>query len=280
MPVISEWWMLFALMHPADEAAGPAAALHTWSVEPGVVLPLVASAVLYVCGVGAPGARRCRAGNSSVAGGGVHRRLAGGSRGAHIAGRRDERELFSMHMVQHELLMIVAAPLLVFGSPCWRFCGLPVRRARPRRCAHCGCGVARLWTRSPRRRRVAAARHRAVALAPAGALRRGDRSEAMHALEHACFFVSAGLFWWGITRGRYGRWLRAAVLYVFATAMHSGLLGAAMTLSPRVWYPAYAATTAAWGLYPIEDQQLAGLIMWIPAGLVFIAWGSDYFASG
>src|SRR5581483_11986651 len=105
------------------------------------------------------------------------------------------------------------------------------------------------------------------------------RSETVHAIEHACFFGSAGLFWWGITRGRYGRLgYGSAVLYVFATAMHSGLLGAALTLAPRAWYPAHAATTAAWGLSPLEDQQLAGLIMWIPASVVFVAAGLFYFA--
>jgi cytochrome c2 len=104
-------------------------------------------------------------------------------------------------------------------------------------------------------------------------------SEAIHALEHTCFFVSAGLFWWGITRGRYGRLgYGAAVLYVFATAMHSGLLGAALTLAPHAWYPAHEATTAAWGLSPLEDQQLAGLIMWVPASVIFVAAGLYYFA--
>jgi cytochrome c2 len=60
--------------------------------------------------------------------------------------------------------------------------------------------------------------------------------------------------------------------------MHSGLLGAALTLSPRAWYPAHAATTGAWGLSPLEDQQLAGLIMWVPASVIFVAAGLFYFA--
>jgi hypothetical protein len=104
--------------------------------------------------------------------------------------------------------------------------------------------------------------------------------ESIHALEHACFFVTAALFWWGLTRGRYGRLgYGAAVVYVFATAMHSGLLGAALTVSPRLWYPIYARSTSAWGLSPIEDQQLAGLIMWIPAGVIFAGVGLAFFAA-
>jgi cytochrome c2 len=176
--------------------------------------------------------------------------------------------------------MIVAAPLLVFSSPLLAF----------------------LWTLGPQARRTAMRALRRPALvtiwsaltAPAvvwllhaaalwawhvpALYDAAIHSEALHALEHACFFVSAGLFWWGITRGRYGRLgYGSAVLYVFATAMHSGLLGAALTLSPRAWYPAHAATTGAWGLSPLEDQQLAGLIMWIPAGVVFVAMGLVFF---
>ena len=93
-------------------------------------------------------------------------------------------------------------------------------------------------------------------------------SEFVHALQHASFLFSALLFWWAILHGR----VRAvgfgvAVLYMFTTALHSGLLGALLTLAGTVWYPIYDSTTASWGLTPLQDQQLGGLIMWIPAGL-------------
>ena len=65
---------------------------------------------------------------------------------------------------------------------------------------------------------------------------------------------------------RYG----AATFYVFGTAVHCSALGALLTFSKVLWYPAYAGTTAAWGLTPLEDQQLGGAIMWVPSGLVFI----------
>lgn len=65
----------------------------------------------------------------------------------------------------------------------------------------------------------------------------------------------------------------ASVFYLFATAMHSGALGALLTFAPSPWYPAYEGATAAWGLTPLEDQQLAGLIMWIPAGLANVVAG-------
>jgi cytochrome c oxidase assembly factor CtaG len=102
----------------------------------------------------------------------------------------------------------------------------------------------------------------------------------IHACQHLSFFVSAALFWWSLVHGRFGRLgYGAAVLYVFTTSLHSGVLGALLTFAPRLWYPIYDARTAAWGLSPLEDQQLAGLIMWIPAGLVFIVLGLALFAA-
>lgn len=65
----------------------------------------------------------------------------------------------------------------------------------------------------------------------------------------------------------------AAILYVFTTSIHSGDLGALFTFSSTVWYPRYQATTAAWGLSPLEDQRLGGLFMWVPAGMVYLVTG-------
>ena len=65
---------------------------------------------------------------------------------------------------------------------------------------------------------------------------------------------------------------------MLTTALHSGLLGALLTFANSVWYPAYADRTTAWGLTPLEDQQIGGLIMWIPAGLVYVAAALALFA--
>jgi len=65
---------------------------------------------------------------------------------------------------------------------------------------------------------------------------------------------------------------------MFTTALHSGLLGALLTFANSLWYPAYAERTEVWGLTPLQDQQLGGLIMWMPAGLVYIAAGLALFA--
>ncbi|MDT7604479.1 MAG: putative rane protein, partial [Acidobacteriota bacterium] len=105
------------------------------------------------------------------------------------------------------------------------------------------------------------------------------RSEWVHTAQHLSFLVSALLFWWALVHGRQGLMgYGAGVLYMFTTMVHSGLLGALITFAGTVWYPAYGGLTASWGLTPLEDQQLGGLIMWIPAGLVYIVAGLALFA--
>jgi putative membrane protein len=181
--------------------------------------------------------------------------------------------LFSAHMTQHELLMLVAAPLLVLGRPvvAWMF-ALPVADARQ---------VSRI-ARVPAVRRswqvlthpfVAWAVH-AVALwtwhVPAF-FQATLTSELVHDLQHASFFGSALLFWWAVVHigpGTVG--YGAAILYLFTTMVHSGLLGALLTFAERLVYPAYQYTAPDWSLTALEDQQLGGVIMWVPAGLVYI----------
>src|SRR3954469_23414354 len=159
------------------------------------------------------------------------------------------------HMVQHELLMAVAAPLMAASAPL----------------------IALLWAAPSRLRRRAleSVRRRPIVLAwtlltaplsvfliHAAALwvwhlpvlyEYALEHESVHILQHLCFFGSAALFWWGIAHGRYGRvGYGAGVVYVFATALHGRLLGALLTLSSRVWYAPYAGNHSA-GLTPLED---------------------------
>ena len=89
--------------------------------------------------------------------------------------------------------------------------------------------------------------------------------------QHSSFFFSALLFWWailrpGLRRDSFG----LACLYILTTAMHTGVLGALLTFAPSVWYPVYSAGAPAFGLSGLEDQQLGGLIMWVPGGLVYL----------
>jgi putative membrane protein len=174
-------------------------------------------------------------------------------------------QLFSAHMVQHLVLILVAGPLLVLGAPVapmlWAF---PARSRR---------GVA-AWFHPLRTLGVPAVAfvvHSAAlwawhvpALYDAAVANR-----ATHILEHLCFLLTAALFWWALLhRGRSG--YGVAVLYVFGMALESTFLGALLTFAPTPWYASHLTTTQAWGVRPLEDQQLAGLIMWVPGGAVYL----------
>ena len=187
----------------------------------------------------------------------------------------------SAHMVQHELLMVVAAPLIVAGAPL-----VGVLWAMPSRLRH-GIVVSVQGTPLP-------GIWRAITAPPSAFILYGlalwiwhlpplyDEAlehEGVHVVQHLCFFGTAALFWWGIAHGRQGRTgYGAAVVYLFVTAVHGGVLGALLTVSPRVWYAPYVAHHPA-GLTPLEDQQLAGLLMWVPAGLAFAAGALFLFAA-
>jgi cytochrome c oxidase assembly factor CtaG len=190
------------------------------------------------------------------------------------------RVLFSAHMTQHEVLMLVAAPLLVLSRPIvlflWAF---PVQWSR-----RIG-NVAKIgWVSSAWRfltiPLIAWLVH-AIALwvwhAPV-LFDAVQQNEWVHTLQHLSFLGSALLFWWALIHGPQGAMgYGAAVLYLFTTSIHSGVLGALLAVAGSAWYPSYAGLTASWGLTPLEDQQLGGLIMWIPAGLVYLVAGLALF---
>jgi putative membrane protein len=105
-------------------------------------------------------------------------------------------------------------------------------------------------------------------------------NEGIHTLEHASFVGTSALFWWGMLYGRYGRaGYGAAVFYVFLTVVHTGILGAMVTFAGTPLYPIYAQPAAAHGVDLLVDQQRAGLLMWIPAGLVMTLLGLGLFAA-
>lgn len=190
--------------------------------------------------------------------------------------------LFSAHMAQHEVLILVAAPLLVLGQPLVAFLWALPAAARSRVAAWTSARpVAATWRTLTAPLMVFLIHGIALWIWHAPVLYQAAlEREAIHLLQHASFFGTAALFWWALIHGRYGRiGYGVAVFYVFATALHSGVLGALLTFAPRVWYPFYAERSAAWGLTALEDQQLAGLIMWVPSGAVFVAVGLALFAA-
>jgi putative membrane protein len=189
--------------------------------------------------------------------------------------------LFSVHMFQHEMLMLVAAPMLVAGRPI-----VPMLWALPEasrvRVTH-GRGAAAVtavW-RTLSVPLVAWALHGVTVwlwhlpLPYEAAV----HSESIHAVQHITFMGTAALFWWGLVYGRYGRaGYGASVLFVFSTLVHTGILGAVFTLSRSPFYRVYVQRAAA-GVDPVADQQLAGLIMWIPAGVVLTCVGLALFTA-
>ena len=101
----------------------------------------------------------------------------------------------------------------------------------------------------------------------------------IHAAQHLSFLGSALLFWWSLFYGRGRHPYGTGVVYIFTTGVHTGILGALLTVTTKVWYPAYGNASLAWGLTPLEDQQLGGLIMWVPASLVYLGAGLTMFGA-
>lgn len=190
--------------------------------------------------------------------------------------------LFSAHMSQHELLMVVAAPFFVLGRPLTAYLWALPRTQRVR--------VGRALQRAPVRwswQFVSAPLFVLVLHAivrwlwhlPA-LFESAMRNEALHAFQHFTFFLTAALFWWALIHGRYGKaGYGLAVLFVFATALHTSVLGALIAIAPRLLYPIYGARAAALGWQPLEDQALAGLMMWVPSGVLFTLGGLALFAA-
>lgn len=94
----------------------------------------------------------------------------------------------------------------------------------------------------------------------------------IHDLQHISFFCAAYWFWKlaldPYTRNRIRP--EVGVIYIFVTSLHSMILGVLMALSPVVWYESYNMTAIQMGFEPLVDQGLAGLIMWMPAGLAYL----------
>ena len=178
-------------------------------------------------------------------------------------------QLFSAHMVQHLLLVAIAAPLIALGGPL-----LPLAWAWPR-AARLGHGWARRGQMLASLPVAFGVHSLALWLWHTPVLYEGAlRDDLLHATEHLALLGTGLLFWStagaGLTRG--GRGLGASVLYVFGIGAQCTGLGALIALANRPWYPLYGERSVAWGLSAMDDQVLAGAIMWVPAGLVYLAF--------
>jgi cytochrome c oxidase assembly factor CtaG len=178
---------------------------------------------------------------------------------------------FTMHMIEHELIMLVSTLLLAAsnagGVLAW---GLP-RSLRLALGGSWKSPLSSVWKRLTEPVTATAVQAAVMWAWHAPMLfNRALESFGWHVAQHASFFLSSLLFWWAMLhpRGRAaGYGLSAACL--FATSLIGGALGALMSLSSSPWYADYAAMgMTGIGLDPVDDQRLAGLIMWIPGGLV------------
>lgn len=179
--------------------------------------------------------------------------------------------LFTVHMVQHLLLTLVLPPLLLAGTPGWLLDPL----LRPRAIRPLG----RLLTQP-----VVAGSLFTITLAawhtvPAYSLMMRDHD--VHVLTHILFMITAVIMWWPVMSRSaelpaLGLGLR--MLYLFLVSIPMQLVAAIITFSDSVLYQWYAAAPRTWGLSPLDDQKLGGLLMWIPGNLyMFAAIGVVFF---
>jgi putative membrane protein len=185
-------------------------------------------------------------------------------------------DLFSAHMMQHLLLLLLAAPLFVRSRLLlvlfWAF-PLYVRKR-----------LARGWLATPSWRQLVRFVENPLIvwiLSTAalclwhlpGPYDWALHDAAVHTIEHLSFLVTAYAFWSLVMEpGRHRRLdFGISIVFITTSGVVSGFLGAILTFASHPLYVAYAETTAQYGLTPLEDQQLAGLIMWVPASFVYLA---------
>ncbi len=151
--------------------------------------------------------------------------------------------LFSARVVHHVLLVAVAAPLFALSRPARAPTpvGLPFLLA-----------TAALWLWHAPAAYDAALGHMAV-----------------YGVMQGSLFASAWLFW----RAAFSQPGGAGAFWVFLAYLAMGLLGALLTLAPQGLYASHAVAPFMWGFSPLSDQQLGGLLMWMPAGVPFVVWG-------
>jgi putative membrane protein len=184
--------------------------------------------------------------------------------------------LFSVHMVQHLVLTLVFPPLLIAGIPGWLIRHLVVRSGV--------LPVARILTRPWLAAPLFSASIAVWHLKPFYDLMM--RNHEVHIATHLMFMVTATLMWWPVMSPvselpRLPRGL--GMLYLFLVTIPMQLVGALITFADGALYPWYVAAPRTWGLSPQDDQQLGGLLMWIPAnlwmfgaiGVLFFKWAGE-----
>jgi putative membrane protein len=183
-------------------------------------------------------------------------------------------QLFWVHMTQHEVLVLICAPLLVLGAPfkisLW---ALPSMSRKLVAQVVKGPRFTTAWRNFSSPFSAWTLHAAALLVWHVPALFDATLSYPfVHATQHISFLGTGLLFWWTVLKpysNALGYGVRA--LYLFTTAVYTSLLGAILTFSQHSWYSPYAQSAPTWHLSGLEDQQLGGLIMWVPGGTVLFA---------
>lgn len=187
-----------------------------------------------------------------------------------------DTSLFWVHMIQHLIMLNIAAPLLMLGAPVTVW----IRASSPRT-------RRRFVLPLLRSRPVAALTFPVTCWILLGPIVLYTthftpifdatlRIDWVHELEHALYLFAACLFWWPIVGRDPSRWkltFPAKLLYLVLAMPVLTFLGLALVNSNQVIYPTYAAVAAArgWGMSALDDQKLAGFIMWVPGSMLVLA---------
>jgi cytochrome c oxidase assembly factor CtaG len=244
----------------------------TWAVEPAIALPLLAAALVWRWAVSR--VNRAHPGNavpltrSAAFYGGL-----GAIAVALMSGiERYDTILFSVHMVQHIILTLVAAPLLALSAPIT----LLLRLASP--------AIRRRWILPVLHSRVVRAISFPVVawLLFAGVMwgthfsplfERALEDRFVHDLEHLAYLATALLFWWpaiGLDPSPWRMNHPVRAVYVFLQMPQNTFLAVAVLSASEPLYAHYATLVRSWGPTPLADQQTAGGIMWLIGDFIFL----------
>jgi len=182
-----------------------------------------------------------------------------------------EGELFSVHMLQHVLLELVAAPLLLLGAPAT----LALRAA--------AASVRKLFLAFLHSRAVSVFSFPLLAWVLFAAVNWGWHFSTLynqaletpwlHDVQHLTFLGAALLFWWPVIGADPARWRLphpVRLFYLFLAMPQNSFLGIALMSAPTTLYPHYLATGRVWGATPIVDQSIGGMLMWVGGDVVFL----------
>ena len=237
----------------------PGELLQRWNLDPLLISALVLALVVYAVGAEprgpgaiARGRRLCFYGGWGVGALALISPLCALS-----------VSLFSARDAQHMLLAMVVAPLVAIGRP-----GVALARGHRRRLGRTR-ERARTSTRQPILASIAFATALWVWHAPMAYAATFESSLAYWTMQLTSF--AAALWLWTALMGKAEERPAGFVAASVLTAIQMNLLAAVITLSGQLIYLPHVVTAAAWGLTPLQDQQLGGLVMWVPAGLALVA---------